>query len=99
MPGVTDEALAEVAGVTRALVLAGAQVVCVPHYVTTDDGALPSVWCDAANPYNEKALMCRALENEVYVAAANVAAVDHRSHPHRQDMARRWPPERNALRE
>jgi predicted amidohydrolase len=59
--------------VTRSLVLAGANVVFVPHYVVTDDGSLPARWCDAANPYNEKALLLRALENKVYIAAANVA--------------------------
>jgi predicted amidohydrolase len=59
--------------ITRSLVLGGAQVVFVPHFVTTDDGSLPARWCDAANPYNEKAVVCRALENTVYVAAANAA--------------------------
>ena len=59
--------------IARSLVLEGAQVVFVPHYVTTDDGSLPVRWCDAPNPYNEKAILCRALENTVYVAAANVA--------------------------
>jgi predicted amidohydrolase len=43
--------------ITRALVLGGAQVVFVPHFVTTDDGSLPTGWCDARNPYNEKALL------------------------------------------
>src|SRR5262245_35332424 len=57
--------------IVRSLVLDGAQVVFVPHYVTTDDGSLPNRWCGASNPYNEKALLCRALENTVYVAAAN----------------------------
>jgi predicted amidohydrolase len=65
--------------ISRSLALAGAQVVFAPHYVTTDDGSLPHRWCDAANPYNEKALLCRALENTVYVAAANVAAPDQGS--------------------
>jgi predicted amidohydrolase len=65
--------------ITRALVLAGAQVVFVPHYVVTDDGSLPSRWCDAANPYNEKSLLMRALENSVFVAAANVAGADQGS--------------------
>jgi len=59
--------------ITRSLVLQGAQVVFIPHFVTTDDGNLPLTWCDASNPYNEKAILCRALENSVYVAAANVA--------------------------
>jgi predicted amidohydrolase len=65
--------------ISRSLVLGGAQVVFVPHYVTTDDGLLPSRWCDASNPYNEKALLCRALENTVFVAASNVAAADQGS--------------------
>jgi predicted amidohydrolase len=59
--------------IARSLVLAGAQVVFVPHFVTTDDGSLPVRWCDAANPYNEKAVLLRALENGVFVAAANAA--------------------------
>ena len=65
--------------IVRGVVLDGAQVVFVPHYVRTEDGSLPERWCDAANPYNEKALMCRALENTVYVAPSNVAAVDQGS--------------------
>jgi len=59
--------------ITRALALAGAQVVFVPHYVVTDDGSLPTLWCDARNPYNEKSLLVRAMENTIYVAAANNA--------------------------
>ena len=65
--------------IVRSLVLAGAQVIFVPHFVTTDDGSLPSRWCDAGNPYNEKALLVRALENSVFVAAANVARPDQGS--------------------
>lgn len=65
--------------ISRSLVLAGARVLFVPHYVTTDDGSLPERWCDAASPYNEKALLVRALENSVYVAQANVAAPDQGS--------------------
>ena len=41
----------------------------MPHFVTTEDGSLPATWCDASSPYNEKALLCRAMENTVYVAA------------------------------
>lgn len=59
--------------ISRSLALAGAQVVFVPHYVVTDDGSLPTRWGDPANPYNEKAIMCRALESTVWVAAANAA--------------------------
>jgi len=60
--------------IARSLVLGGAQIIFVPHFVTTDDGSLPTRWCDASNPYNEKAILCRALENTVYVAASNVAS-------------------------
>jgi predicted amidohydrolase len=63
----------------RAAALDGAQVLFVPHFVVTDDGSLARRWCDAANPYNEKAVLCRALENTVYVAAANAAAPDQGS--------------------
>ena len=65
--------------ITRALVLAGAQIVFAPHFVTTKDGSLPTRWCDPASPYNEKALLCRAMENTVYVAAANAAGSDQGS--------------------
>jgi predicted amidohydrolase len=65
--------------IARSLVTAGAQVIFAPHFVTTDDGSLPTRWCDASNPYNEKALLCRALENSVYVAASNVAGPDQGS--------------------
>jgi predicted amidohydrolase len=65
--------------IARAAALDGAQVVFVPHFVVTDDGSLARRWCDADNPYNEKAVLCRALENTVYVAAANAAAPDQGS--------------------
>jgi len=65
--------------ISRSLVLAGARIIFAPHHVTTDDGSLPAVWCDPRNPYNEKALLCRALENSVFVAAANVAGPDQGS--------------------
>ncbi|HVU51294.1 MAG TPA: carbon-nitrogen hydrolase family protein [Polyangia bacterium] len=65
--------------ITRALVLAGAQIVFAPHYVTTRDGSLPARWLDPASPYNEKALMCRAMENTVFVAAANSAGPEQGS--------------------
>jgi predicted amidohydrolase len=65
--------------IARSLVLGGAQVLFAPHFVTTEDGSLPTRWCDPWNPYNEKALLCRALENSVYVAASNVAGPDQGS--------------------
>ena len=65
--------------VSRSLALGGAQIIFVPHWVVSDDGSLPEVWCSPDNPYNEKALLCRALENTVYVAAANCSAADQGS--------------------
>jgi predicted amidohydrolase len=65
--------------ISRSLVLGGAQVIFAPHFVTTGDGSLPARWCDASNPYHEKALLCRALENTVYVAASNIAGPDQGS--------------------
>jgi predicted amidohydrolase len=65
--------------IIRGAALEGAQVVFVPHFVTTADGSLPERWCHPSNPYNEKALMCRAIENTVYVAASNVAGADQGS--------------------
>ncbi len=65
--------------ISRSLVLEGARLVFIPHYVTTDGGPLPTTWCAPSNPYNEKAIMCRALENTVYVAAADSAGPDQGS--------------------
>ena len=65
--------------IVRSLALGGAQIVFVPHFVTTDDGSLPARWCDASNPYNEKALLCRALENTIFLAASNVTGPDQGS--------------------
>jgi predicted amidohydrolase len=65
--------------VARALALGGAQIIFAPHWVTTGDGSLPRRWCDPSSPYNEKALLCRALENEIYVAASNCAGADQGS--------------------
>lgn len=57
----------------------GGQVLFVPHYVTTEGGPLPTQWCAPSNPYNEKALMCRAIENTIFVAAADIAGPDQGS--------------------
>jgi predicted amidohydrolase len=65
--------------VARALALGGARIIFAPHWVTTGDGSLPRRWCDPSSPYNEKALLCRALENSVYVAASNCAGDDQGS--------------------
>ena len=65
--------------ITRSLVHAGARVVFVPHYVTTNGGPLPTRWCDPSNPYNEQAIRMRAIENSIYVASANAAGPDQGS--------------------
>lgn len=65
--------------ISRSLALAGAQVVFVPHFVGTDDGSLPPHWLAPGSPYNEQAIRCRALENSVFVAAANIAGPDQGS--------------------
>jgi len=52
----------------------GARVVFHPHCTGSDfTGTVPRSWGDPAGPYYEKAVMCRALENTVYVASANYA--------------------------
>jgi predicted amidohydrolase len=65
--------------ISRALVLGGAQIIFAPHFVQKKRGPLPERFCDPASPYNEKALLCRAMENTVFVAAANVATPDQGS--------------------
>jgi predicted amidohydrolase len=65
--------------ISRSLVLRGAQVIFVPHFVTTEGAPLPTRWCDPANPYNEQAIRMRALENRVYVAAADSAGPEQGS--------------------
>ena len=51
----------------------GAHVVFHPHW-TGSDAAGPTLttWADPAGPYYDKAVMCRALENTIYVASVNV---------------------------
>jgi predicted amidohydrolase len=52
----------------------GAQLVFHPHCTGSDlTGTVPQTWGDPAGPYYEKAVMCRALENTVYVASVNYA--------------------------
>ncbi len=65
--------------ICRSLAVQGAQVIFVPHFVTTNQGSLPTHWCDPANPYNEQAIRMRALENTVYVAAADSAGPEQGS--------------------
>ena len=52
----------------------GAKVVFHPHCTGSDrTGVRPTRWADPDGPYYEKAVMCRALENTVYIASVNYA--------------------------
>jgi predicted amidohydrolase len=49
-----------------------AAVVFHPHYTGSDtEGVLLTDWGDKSNPYYEKAMMMRALENTIYIAGVN----------------------------
>lgn len=53
----------------------GAQVIFIPHYHQAEgDSFRPTSFGEAANSFHEKALLCRAAENTVFVAAANYAS-------------------------
>ena len=52
----------------------GAHVVFHPHCTGSDhSGSTPTTWGAPDAPYYEKAVMCRALENTIYVASVNYA--------------------------
>jgi predicted amidohydrolase len=53
----------------------GAQVVFHPHFHEAEPGGYqPSTFADPANTFHEKAMRCRAAENTIYFASANVAS-------------------------
>jgi predicted amidohydrolase len=53
----------------------GAQIVFHPHYHEADATSfVPQQFCDPLNSFHEKALLCRAAENSVFVAAVNCAS-------------------------
>ncbi len=53
----------------------GAQVVFIPHFHEAEPGGFqPTTFADPANTFHEKAMLCRAAENTVWVAAVNVAS-------------------------
>jgi predicted amidohydrolase len=53
----------------------GAQVVFHPHAHVAEPGSYrPTVFADPANTFHEKALVCRAAENTIYIAAVNAAS-------------------------
>ncbi|MGZ3757287.1 MAG: carbon-nitrogen hydrolase family protein [Mucilaginibacter sp.] len=52
----------------------GAKIVFHPHFTGSDAiGVLPAKWGSMDNPYYEKALMMRALENTIFFAGSNYA--------------------------
>ena len=52
----------------------GASVVFHPHCTGSDrQGVTLTEWGAAGNPYYEKAVMCRSLENTIYLASVNYA--------------------------
>lgn len=52
----------------------GAKLVFVPHLsLATSWGGAPDGWADPRNSFHEKAAICRAAENSIYVAVVNYA--------------------------
>lgn len=52
----------------------GAKVVFIPHLsLVTSWGGTPDGWADPRNSFHEKAALCRAAENSIYIAAVNYA--------------------------
>ena len=50
----------------------GAQVVFHPHFHEAEPGSYrPTIFCDPANTFFEKAVVCRAAENTCFVATVN----------------------------
>lgn len=53
----------------------GAQVVFLPHFHEADATSYrPTTFADPANSFHEKALLCRAAENTVWIGAVNYAS-------------------------
>lgn len=58
----------------------GAHLVFHPHWTGSDrEGSILTEWGSPDAPYYERAVMCRALENTVYVASVTVATRFHES--------------------
>ncbi|MBS0027609.1 carbon-nitrogen hydrolase family protein [Chitinophaga sp. 22321] len=54
----------------------GAKIVFHPHFGGSNtSGVLPVEWGSKDNPYYEKAMMLRAMENTIYFAASNYASL------------------------
>jgi predicted amidohydrolase len=59
----------------RAAVLQGAQIVFHPHFHEWESGAyVPRTFGDPANSFFEKAMLCRAAENDCWLASVNYAS-------------------------
>lgn len=59
---------------TRWAARRGAKIVFHPHFGGSDShGVTPTEWGNKDNPYYEKAMMMRALENTIYFASSNYA--------------------------
>jgi predicted amidohydrolase len=53
----------------------GAHIVFHPHFHDAEPGGYrPTSFCDPANTFHEKAMLCRAAENAVWFASVNCAA-------------------------
>jgi predicted amidohydrolase len=53
-----------------------AKIVFFPHFGGSNtEGVLPKEWGSKENPYYEKAIMLRAMENTIYVASSNYASL------------------------
>jgi predicted amidohydrolase len=53
----------------------GAQIVFHPHFHAAEPGSYrPTTFADPANSFHEKAVLCRAAENNCYVATVNYAS-------------------------
>ena len=54
----------------------GAHIVFHPHFAGSNEhGETISRWADPSNPYYERAMMMRALENTIYFASSNYATL------------------------
>jgi predicted amidohydrolase len=54
----------------------GARIVFHPHFTGSNvDGEMLTEWGNKSNPYYEKAMMMRALENTIYFASSNYATL------------------------
>lgn len=53
----------------------GAHIVFHPHFTGSDtEGAVLKDWANITNPYYERAMMMRALENTIYFASSNYSS-------------------------